>query len=275
MLRTAATLGAALALISCGGREVSDTSTKAAPPTSEAWSTLAGTRVYFGHQSVGGNILQGLSELGAGQGTPLTVVRSPAAAPGQPALVEFAIGENGAPASKQDAFVSALAPLGDSASGVAMFKYCYLDIGPRTDVDALFARHRETVRTLRQRHPGLTLVHVTAPLTIDEPASKRLVKQVLGKPTSRDANAKRAAFNAMIRREYAGEPIFDLARVESTHPDGSRAHAGDVEMLAPEYTDDGGHLNAAGRRAAAAELVRVLASAAAAGTSLTAARSAP
>lgn len=272
-MRGTAIIASALLLISCGGDDVSEmkAATDASARQSERmadlatvdWNALAGTRIYFGHQSVGANILEGLRELGPAAGTPPLRVESARGGDALGTLYEFRIGENGEPASKMADFAQALAQAGDSAQGVALFKYCYLDITATTDVDALFARHRETVRALRARHPGITLVHVTAPLTTVEPAHKLLVKKMLGKPTARDANARRNAFNSRLRREFAGEPIFDLARVESTRPDGSRSQfvtEGDtVYTLAPEYTDDGGHLNARGRRIAAAELVALLA----------------
>jgi lysophospholipase L1-like esterase len=66
----------------------------------------------------------------------------------------------------------------------------------------------------------------------------------------------------MLREKYAGEPLFDLAKVESTRPNGSRSFFHDganvVYTLAPELTDDGGHLNATGRLAAAEEFAAVI-----------------
>jgi lysophospholipase L1-like esterase len=228
-------------------------------------ASLATSRIYFGHQSVGANVLEGVHELsGAEPGAaPLSIIRSrDVASVTGPALVEFTIGENGDPASKARDFAAVLDQKKDSTPAVALFKYCYLDVTPDTDVATLFAAHRDTVRALQARHPEVTFVHVTAPLTTVEPASKLFVKRLLGKPTSRDVNRKRNEFNALVRREFQGEPIYDLARVESSRPDGSRAYfvAGSdtVYTLAPELTDDGGHLNAAGRRAAALELLAVL-----------------
>ena len=250
-------------------------STAAAPPlatTSPATidaqlASVAATHVYFGHQSVGANILAGLREISARPTAPRLTIASTRDLTGvaAPALVEFTIGENGDPASKSADFSAAIDALGPDASGIALFKYCYLDITPHTDVAQLFAAHRASVRALQSRHPRLTFVHVTAPLTTAEPASKALLKRMLGKSSSRDANLKRNEFNALLRREFQGEPIFDLARIESSRADGSRAFftaAGDtVYTLAPELTDDGGHLNADGRRAAAEELLTVLAAA--------------
>lgn len=262
-------------LTACAEGEMHD-STAAPPPTAMTSSanidahlaTVARTHVYFGHQSVGANIVAGIREINSHASAPgLTVVSTrDLAGVSAPALAEFAIGENGDPASKAADFTAAIDALGPDASGVALFKYCYLDLTPHTDVAQLFASHRASMRALQARHPGITFVHVTAPLTTAEPASKALLKRVLGKPSSRDANIKRNEFNALLRREFQGEPIFDLARVESSRSDGSRAFftAGrdTVYTLAPELTDDGGHLNADGRRAAAEELLSVLAVAA-------------
>lgn len=228
------------------------------------FATVATSRIYFGHQSVGANVLVGLRELSdASESLQLSIARTRDidSVPG-PALVEFAIGENGDPSSKARDFASVMDQTRDTMPAVALFKYCYLDITPSTDVGPMFAAHRDSVRALQARHPAITFVHVTAPLTTVEPVPKRLLKRLLGKPTSAEANRKRNEFNALLRREFQGEPIFDLARIESTRADGSRAfllaHDDTVYTLAPELTDDGGHLNAAGRRAASVELLSVL-----------------
>ncbi|MCZ2076650.1 MAG: hypothetical protein LC130_16845, partial [Bryobacterales bacterium] len=111
---------------------------------------------------------------------------------------------------------------------------------------------------------ALKFVHVTVPLTTVEPAAKAWIKSTLGKKTARAANLKRNRFNELLRKTYSGaDPIFDLAEVESTYPDGSRSYfmhqENKIYTLVPEYTTDGGHLNRLGRRTAAERLLRVLA----------------
>ena len=75
----------------------------------------------------------------------------------------------------------------------------------------------------------------------------------MGKPRrGASANATRARFNELLVETYSGvDPIFDIARIESSRPDGTRFHEmrGDTKVYAtlPEYTDDGGHLNERGR----------------------------
>src|SRR5437868_6810028 len=264
-MRSLAYLATYAWLLSCTQEQVKDsmTGSELAGTTSDSlssasWALLTGARIYFGHQSVGGNIIEGLRDLSAAHAdTPLRMVRSRDRSPIPSALVEFTIGENDRPESKMKDFAAALEQIGETTPAIAIFKYCYLDITPGTNVDLLFASHRQAVNEIRLRHPNLTFVHVTAPLTRLESGPGYLAKRLLGKPTTREANANRNRFNAMLREEYAGEPLFDLAKVESTHPDRSRSffrNGGDiVYTLAPELTDDGGHLNAAGRRAAAEE----------------------
>ncbi len=270
-IRMRAVTSMAVCLTACSGGAVEGNTSERATTVAVSserieshLSALAASRVYFGHQSVGSNVLEGVRELaGPADAARLPIVRTrDVASVTGPGVVEFTIGENGDPASKRQDFATIIDAKRDTTPALALFKYCYRDITPETDVTALFAAHRDTVRALQARHPELTFVHVTAPLTTVEPASKLLVKRLLGKPTSRDVNRKRNEFNAMVRREFQGEPIFDLARIESSRPDGSRAFftAGSdtVYTLAPELTDDGGHLNAAGRRAAALEFLSVL-----------------
>ena len=79
--------------------------------------------------------------------------------------------------------------------------------------------------------------------------------------TSTETNARREAYSNLVRSTYAGsEPVFDIAIIESTRANGTRCLDGTgVPALCPEYTTDGGHLNAAGKGLAARALVRFLA----------------
>jgi len=77
-------------------------------------------------------------------------------------------------------------------------------------------------------------------------------------------HVKRNEFNAMLRHAYVGrEPFFDLAKLESTFPDGSQStftKDGNIyAALVPDYTNDGGHLNEKGRRIVAEHLLVYLA----------------
>jgi len=229
-------------------------------------SSLATKKIFFGHQSVGADVVQGIRDLMAEDPSlKLNIVAS--ASPESihaPAFVESPIGENRKPQSKNQAFAAILANGMGAQGGVAMYKYCYVDIDLSTDVKRLFDDYRNQVSALKSQYPRLTIVHITVPLTTVDMDMKSWVKILLGRPTIRDVAAKRNEFNQLLRQTYVGtDPIFDLAEIESTLPDGARSYftrgTQQIYTLTPEYTTDGGHLNAVGRRAAATALLQILA----------------
>jgi len=230
-------------------------------------SLLATKRIYFAHQSVGANILQGVAELAQGAGVPLRIVQSPRAADVPAAAFgHFFVPENGAPLEKLANFEKALGT--GAGIDLALIKFCYVDIDGTTDASALFARYQATIAELRTQNPHTVFVHVTLPLTTVQSGPKALAKRLLGRaPYGTIENVRREQYNALLRRAYAGrEPLFDLARLESHAPDGTAVSVAwdgsTAPAMASAYTDDGGHLNARGRDVAARELVRVLAAAA-------------
>jgi hypothetical protein len=226
---------------------------------------IAARRIFFGHQSVGANLLDGMRQLAAAAGVPIRIAEtSTASGVARGTLGHAFIAENGNPTLKLQNFALAV---GTRQAGVdiALVKFCYLDFTPNTDASALFARYRAAIERLRAGNPGTTFVHVTAPLTDVQRGPKALLKRLLGRPPYGVLeNVRREEYNALLRQAYRGrEPIFDLAQVESTGPDGTAVTvewAGyRAPAMAPQYTEDGGHLNAAGRLRAARELVAVLA----------------
>ena len=238
----------------------------AVPLSDQQIARLEERKIFFGHQSVGDNILQGIRDLIADDPRlKLKIVNSsdPESVPG-PALVESHIGENGNPQSKDEVLATILSKGMGKQGGIAMYKYCFVDIDASTDVRQMFYHYRSGIDALKLKYPSLKIVHITVPLMTVEPAMKAWIKSLLGRPTARDADAKRNAFNDLLRQTYTGiDPIFDLAEVESTHADGSRSFflLGNEKIytLAPEFTTDGGHLNERGRRVAAERLLLVLA----------------
>jgi hypothetical protein len=239
------------------------------PSVETDFKAIQGKRILFGHQSVGGNILDGLKAIReANAGTELTLVDlESSAAPSGPFLGELRIGKNGDPASKCDAFGEKARGLIRDSLDIAVMKFCYADFNSETDVAAVIDRYRTTVDSLRAASPRLAILHTTVPLVVRTAGWKKFVKRVLGKEESSDvANAKRSAYNEMLKARYAGEPLFDLAAMESTYPDGTREEftmeGKGAYALVGEYSDDGSHLNPAGSAMAAREFVRALASAA-------------
>ena len=236
----------------CGGSSVQATQPPP-PPPSQSWplteaqiQKLLSTKYFFGHQSVGGNILEGIADLMAADSRlKLNIVHSsnPSSVSG-PAFVEYPVGTNGDPASKDADFAAIMDSGFGAQGGVGMYKYCYVDISDSTDVQAMFNHYRAGVDSLKSKYSKLTIVHITAPLMTDP-------------------SVKRDDYNNLLRQTYGAAPIFDLAIAESTHADGSRSFATvgskTVYTLASEYTDDGGHLNATGRQWVAKKMLITLA----------------
>lgn len=231
--------------------------------------TVAAARILLGHQSVGRDLLAGLEDLAAEHGVPLRVVEIDGvptdAAPG---IFHSNIGRNGDPDSKCEVFARLLDRPERPHYDLAMMKFCYVDLGRDTplEVAAMLERYTATVAEIERVRPDVRLVHVTLPLKSDPPGIKTRLKRLLGMSTHRDAdNVLRNAYNEALRDRFADRPLFDLAAVEATLPDGTRSsfrHDGDeIPTLAARYTHDGGHLNAEGRRVAAIAFVRTMAAA--------------
>lgn len=240
--------------------------------TAEQWERLATARIFFGHQSVGGNVLEGVQELLAQRQTGLRVVEIDASGEMQePGLYHAAVGRNGEPATKLSEF-RAVVENRMGESGMAVLKYCYADIALDTDPEALFSEYRQAVDELRARQPEMKVVHATLPLVTDIGTLRYAAAAVRRLPSGREQNLIRHRYNELLRQTYEGkDPIFDLARLESTRADGGasavRFRGATVPVLAAEWTYDGGHLNEAGRRRAAEAFLVTLAQAYESGTS--------
>lgn len=220
-------------------------------------------RIFFAHQSVGENLLDGIRQLSTTAGVPVHLVETPTAGGVPPASFGHAfVARNGEPLLKLQNFEHAL---GSQPSGVdiALVKLCFVDVKPDTDAKALFENYRATITRLQAKNPGTTFVHVTLPLTSKQGGAKEFLKRLLGRGSSAQ-NARREEYNSLLRKTYQGrEPIFDLARVESTTPDGTEVtekwNGIAVPAMDPVYTSDGGHLNSAGKLRAARRFISVLA----------------
>jgi hypothetical protein len=238
----------------------------------ESLKKVAGQRIFFGHQSVGYNIIDGLGDLAhENPQTHLNIIESnePAMLDGNPAFVHSPVGHNTDPVSKLDDFSKFLDRGIAGKVDIAVVKFCYVDITQGADIQKIFGRYKESLERLKKEYPQVTFVHVTVPLTSEQSdiktIAKNLIKRIIGRPVrSHKDNIPRNRYNEMLKKEYEGkDPVFDLAGIESTHTDGSRVihseEGSNFYSLAPEYTEDGGHLNKQGRRIVAIHLVNFLA----------------
>ena len=231
--------------------------------------TLAAARVYFGHQSVGNDVLGGLAELATAEGVRLRIVEVAAGVEDElPGIVHAKVGRNREPQTKCDAFGQFLTRQVDRKWDAAVLKFCYADLGDRAESDParLLESYKRTVASIRTARPDLVIVHATAPLLSDGLGKRDAIRKWFGLGTSNDgSNLIRNQFNDLMRTEFGREALFDVARMESTRPDGTRTgfrkDGKFIYTMAPEFTYDEGHLTPTGRRWVAREFARALASA--------------
>jgi hypothetical protein len=250
----------------CGGSVERTTSTKSSDVV-RAITRLREARVFFAHQSVGGNIIDGVAAIQNDSTEPHLNVIDIGAVTGMSGgfLAHARLGKNGDPKGKTDAFVTALEGGLGSQADIALQKYCFVDFDAHTDATEIFAYYKQGVDRVRSKFPNLKVAHVTVPLMAVQGGPKAAIKKLLGRaPDYYAENIVRERFNDLIRQTYKGrEPIFDLAFLEASKPGQPREALsfGDstVYALLPEYTTDGGHLNSAAQRRIATEFLSFLA----------------
>lgn len=171
------------------------------------------------------------------------------------------IGKNVDPKSKNDDFASLIRKgIGDKAD-IVFFKYCFIDFQPASNVRKVFSDYKSSISRLKNEYPKTRFTHVTVPLTIKQEGIKAWIKGIIGKPIGgyKD-NIKRNQFNKLLQSEYEGkDQVFDLAKAESTFPDGTRLTFEEDGVtyysMVWDYTDDGAHLNAKGSKRVAEQLL--------------------
>ena len=221
---------------------------------------------FFGHQSVGKNILDGINDISESVANKINIVESRVVNENAVALYHANVGKNVDPRSKINDFRELIENGIGGKADVAFFKFCYIDFNQDTDVKSTFLNYQQTMKSLKENYPQTIFIHFTVPLVEARLGLKGYVKKIIGRyDTKREGNIKRNQFNTMLKAEYEGkEPIFDLAGIESTYPDGKNEtfekDGRTYYALAPLYTNDGSHLNKTGRKVVASKLLYFLAS---------------
>ena len=256
-------------------KSISTQSNVASAITTANLTAVARTRVFFGYQSVGMNVLDAVPAVYADRGVSAPPIEQGRAEAGPDGgfLAYKSIDEGVIDAGK-----TALADFDRAMRGgmgrqvdVALMNLCWGDVFSDTDVDALFARYRDTMAALERDFPNVTFIHVTVPLTTEQGRFSKLktrLKTLLGGGSDlfgQASNVARERMNALIRREYAGRHLFDLAAIESTRPDGTRVSGRydnqEYFALYDGYASDAGHLNAVGSKIAATAFLEAIAQA--------------
>lgn len=233
----------------------------------EHFKIIANKKIYFGHQSVGANMIDGIIKLmEKSSGTTLHFERiHPATDFSNPSFFHSLIGSNEQPESKISDFEAMINLRFHGNVDIAFMKFCYLDVDPDTDVNKLFDKYQKIIDNLQKKYPNITFVHVTIPLKSLQSGPKSWVKRMLGRPVvGYEDNANREKYNSKMRDVYKDAHLFDLAAIESTYLSGEKAmvevNGKMVPYLVSDFTDDGGHLNELGQQVIATQLVKLLAS---------------
>lgn len=233
---------------------------------SEKWEELANKRIFFGHQSVGGEIVDGLEKVVSAN--PQLNIRFAALkelSPPQAGFMHAYNGENKFPETKDAAFAETVSGKLKGHIDIAFYKYCYVDVNDDSDPVKIFNDYKNNIEKLKAENPGVTFVHFTMPLRAVESGLKASVKKLIGKPLGQyHANMIRNQYNEMLLNEYHGkEPVFDIAKLESTMPNGERVsytyEGKEYFALYPGYSYDGKHLDEVGRKYVAENLLVFLA----------------
>lgn len=233
----------------------------------DRWDKLARKKIYFGHQSVGFNIVDGIKDvMKEHPEIKLKIVESADASDLKVGTFEHSrVGKNVDPQSKVEEFTQFMEQGIGKKADYSALKFCFVDVRADTNVKGVLEDYERSMAKVEKEFPKMTIVHFTVPLTRSKTTWKTIVKKIIGRKTwEYDDNIKRNEYNEMLRQKYEGkEPLFDLAKIESTYPDGSRStftkDGKTYYSLVPEYTNDGGHLNELGRKIVAEQLLIFLA----------------
>jgi hypothetical protein len=236
----------------------------------EYWVKLTEKKIFFGHQSVGYNIIDGITDiLNERDYIKLNIIeaREPSAF-SQPVFAHSQVGMNTKPFSKIKRFVEIMDSGIGSKVDIAFFKFCYVDIMRDSNPQEIFDGYCTALDGLKDRYPDTKFLYVTVPIRSVPRGAKRYlkltVKLLIGKPGFFEDNLMRQKYNDLLRNAYSKTGLlFDLAHVEAVNSSGfgcyAQKGAEKVYVMTPEYTEDGGHLNSLGRKKAAEQLLIILA----------------
>lgn len=234
--------------------------------TESAWKNLSRKTIYFGHQSVGDNIIDGINMVMKNNSVIKLNIKNinDLHESDYPVFAHSYIGKNGDIDSKLREFGENIRKgLGDNTD-LAFLKLCFWDVRRKTNVENVFKNYKNTITSLKNEYPDTVFIHFTVPLMSHSNSVISRIKRML-KPDNDDLdNIKRNELNALIIKEYSKkEPLFDIAQLEATLPNGELAtftkDGSRYFYLPEEYTDDGGHLNELARKYVAEQLLIMLA----------------
>ena len=135
-------------------------------------------------------------------------------------------------------------------------------------VEEIVKLSEEVKKELKGRYPDTKFLHVTVPIRSTPKGTKKFLKQtvklLIGRQGFFEDNMMRRDYNDLLNNAYSKTGLFfDLAHIEAVNSSGFECYAKKgvekVYVMAPKYTEDGGHLNSLGRKKVAEQLMIILA----------------
>ncbi len=229
--------------------------------TQNEWNQLSEKRIYFGHQSVGFNMMDGVDIiLEKKPNVKLNIIRgSELDLFNHPVFAHDNIGSNKDPKSKIDNFYEILSNGLGAKVDIAGFKFCYVDLKKGSDVNGIFNYYKEKMSELIKKYPNVRIIHFTVPIKSLQSGVKGTIKKLIGKDIGVEDNIVRQEFNDLLLNEFEKQSIFDIAKFESTYFNGDREFVNKngekIYTMIPSYTNDGGHLSKKGKVFVGGELL--------------------
>lgn len=251
---------AANALIARGGwsvtTELGSGGTEPEPPEeidATIFTTALSKRTVFGHQSVGYQVLQGVTmlagELGLSNPTYPDIESTSLPSTGG-FLAHFYAGTNGNAYTKTAEFLSHLQSGLAAQVDIVVLKFCYADLrsGSGYTPAQMFAEYKAWVNAVESQFPHIAVIYATEAI-------------VMGENSDGANNGLRQTFNNLVRAEYgASGRLWDVAGIQSTDPDGNKILYGGVESLYSGYASpDQRHIYGLGRTTVATPLLKIIA----------------
>lgn len=238
----------------------------------EVWETLSKKKIYFGHQSVGFNIIDGIKDIMIeNPKINLNIIETSNLDNVEGGCFAHSrIGENTNPKSKIDDFNSKIENGIGNKADIAFFKFCYVDIVKDTDLDSIIKLYNEKMDKLIKTYPNTKFIHVTVPLNSKPKEPDTIIKKIKEHIKSFIGNGRfengisKYIYNEKLRSDYTKDDkiLFDLADSESTDQMGNKYSImkddKKIQFLNEDYTFDGGHLNEKGRKKIAEDFLLFL-----------------
>jgi lysophospholipase L1-like esterase len=218
--------------------------------------------IYFGHRSLGENIIEGLKKVNSDHGENNLIInelKDNTTFDGN-YFVHSNIGHNGDPQSKFEEFTKIVNYLANKNLDIAMMKLCFVDITRNTDIDYVFKSYVTMIDSIKNKYPDLTIIHFTVPLKSKSSWIDNLKDKIKDRNNNDlQDNLARNRYNERLLSKYSIEDIFDLAGIESTYPNGEResifVDGKPCYFLIKDYSEDGGHLNVKGKQLVAEKII--------------------